>query len=218
MLSEGSELYAGWVPSAGWGLRLRRVPMRSLVVDVLLAGVAIYAAWLLTSEVVGAVGAGGYVLAAHLVAVVHGSAVAFRRIAPVPALVGLLATAAVFGLVLRLPVYMLGPAVLFVAYALGSEFPRRRAVALLMVVELSLVLLLISNSAFPGWDSVALFAGLVAGSWFLGVLARRWQTLARELAERAAELEQARTELARMPSRRNGCGSPASCMMWWRTA
>lgn len=171
--------------------------MRSLVVDVLLAGVAIYSAWLLTSEVVAAVGAGGYGLAAHLVAVLHGSAVVFRRIAPVPALVGLLVTAAVFGLVLRLPVYMLGPAVLFVAYALGSEFPRRRAGALLMVVELSLVLLLISNSAFPGWDSVALFVGLVAGSWFLGVLARRWQTLARELAERAAELEEARTELAR---------------------
>ena len=97
---------------------------------------------------------------------------------------------------LGLPVYMLGPAVLFVAYALGSEFPRRRAVALLGVVELSLVLLLTSSSAFPGWDSVALFAGLVAGSWFLGVLARRWQTLARELAARAAELEEARTELA----------------------
>ena len=59
------------------------------------------------------------------------------------------------------------------------------------------MLLLTSSSAFPGWDSVALFAGLVAGSWFLGVLARRWQTLARELAERAAELEEARTELAR---------------------
>ena len=157
--------------------------MRSLIVDVLLAGVAIYAAWILTSEVMRAVRPNGYALAAHTVAVLHGSTVAFRRIAPVPALVGLLATAAVFSLALGLPVYMLGPAVLFVAYALGSEFPRRRAVALLAVVELSLVLLLTSSSAFPGWDSVALFAGLVAGSWFLGVLARRWQTLARELAD-----------------------------------
>jgi signal transduction histidine kinase len=171
--------------------------MRSLIVDLFLAGVAVYAAWILTSEVATAVGPNGYTRAAHILAVLHGSAVAFRRIAPVPALMGLLATAAVFGLALGLPVYMLGPAVLFVAYALGSEFPRRRAAVLLGIVELSLVVLLTSSSAFPGWDSVALFAGLVAGSCFLGVLARRWQTLARELAARAAELEAARTELAR---------------------
>ena len=170
--------------------------MRSLLVDFFLAGIAVYAAWTLTSEIIRAVQPYGHGLAAHIVAVLHGSTVAFRRIAPIPALVVLLATAAVFGLALGLPVYMLGPAVLFVAYALGSEFPRRGAVALLAVVELSLVLLLTSSSAFPGWDSVALFAGLVAGSWFLGVLARRWQTLARELADRAAELEEARTELA----------------------
>jgi signal transduction histidine kinase len=114
----------------------------------------------------------------------------------VAGLVGLLGTAAVFGLVLRLPVDMLGPAVLFVAYAVGSEFPRRRAAVLLGCTELALVLLLALGSGFPGWDSVTLFAGLVAASWFLGSLARRWQTLARESAERASELEQARTELA----------------------
>lgn len=170
--------------------------MRLVLVDVLLAGAAMYAAWTLTSEITGAVGPNWYVQAAHAVAVLHGSAVAFRRIAPVPAFVALLATAAVFGLVLGLPVYMLGPAVLLVAYTLGSEFPRRRAATLLLVVELSLVLLLITGSSYPGWDSVALFVGLVAGSWFLGVLARRWQTLARELAARASELEEARTELA----------------------
>jgi signal transduction histidine kinase len=112
-------------------------------------------------------------------------------------LVGLLATATVYGLVLRMPVYMLGPAVLFVAYALGSEFDRRRALGLLALLELSLVLLLVLGAGFPGWDSAVLFAGLVAGCWFLGALARRWQTLARESAERAAELELARTELAR---------------------
>ncbi len=162
-----------------------------------MAGIAVYAAWVLTTEITRAAGLSGYDSAAHAVAAVHGSTVAFRRIAPIPALVGLLVTAALFGSGLRLPVYMLGPAVLFVAYALGSEFPKRRAVALLGVAELSMVLLLIGNSAFPGWDSVTLFAGLVAGSWFLGVLARRWQTLAQELAARATELEAARTELAR---------------------
>jgi signal transduction histidine kinase len=168
-----------------------------LIVDLFLAGFAMYAAWMLTSEVARAGLPNGSAAAAHVVAVLHGSTVAFRRIAPVPALVGLLVTAAVFSVGLGLPVYMLGPAVVFVAYALGSEFPRRRAVALLGVVELSLVLLLTSSPTFPGWDSVALFAGLVAGSWFLGVIARRWQTQARELAARAAELEEARTELAR---------------------
>jgi signal transduction histidine kinase len=44
---------------------------------------------------------------------------------------------------------------------------------------------------------VVLFAGVVAGSWLLGFLARRWQVMAAENAQRAHELEQARTELAR---------------------
>jgi len=66
----------------------------------------------------------------------------------------------------------------------------------LAVIEVFLVLLLRFGSSFPGWDSVVLFAGLVAGSWLLGSFARRWQTMAAENAQRAMELEEARIELA----------------------
>jgi signal transduction histidine kinase len=172
-------------------------PARSLLVDLLLASVAVYAAVTLTSEITRPLPSGPFRLVAQLVAAGHGAFVAIRRFAPVPALLGLLTTAAVYGAVLRLPVFMLGPAVLFVAYALGSTQPQRRAAALLVVLEGALVLLLVAGTSFPGWDSVALFAVLIGAAWFLGVLARRWQTLARESADRAAELEQARTELAR---------------------
>src|SRR5215212_11348678 len=92
---------------------------------------------------------------------------------------------------------MLGPAVLFVAYAVGGQLPRRPAAIWLAVIEVFLVLLLRFGSSFPGWDSVVLFAGLVAGSWLLGSFARRWQTMAAENAQRAMELEGARIELAR---------------------
>jgi signal transduction histidine kinase len=167
------------------------------VVDVVLSVLAMYAAFLLTSEVLAGLAGNGVAAAAHLVALMHGVSVAFRRLAPLPALAVLIGTAGVFGLVLGLPIYMLGPAVLFVAYALGGEFPRRQALALLASAELALVLLLGLGPGFPGWDSVVLYAALVAASWYLGALARRWQMLARELGERAAELEKARSELAR---------------------
>jgi signal transduction histidine kinase len=175
---------------SGWGTRAR-------LVDLALGGVAVYAAWLLTSEVTSALKPGARWAAAHVLAVLHGLSVIVRRAAPLVSLAGLLGTAAAFGLVCGLPVFMLGPAVLFVAYALGSEFRQGQAAVLLGCAELALVLLLGLGPGFPGWDSVLLFAALVAASWFLGSLARRWQTLARESAARAAELDQARTELAR---------------------
>jgi signal transduction histidine kinase len=190
-------LYADPVPARRrWRGRLGP-SARSLLVDLLLALIAVYAAVSLTSEITQHLPPTPFRLAAQLVAACHGASVAFRRVASVPALVGLLGTAVVYGVVLRMPVFMLGPAVLFVAYALGSTQPQRRAAVLLGVIEAVLVLLLVTGAGFPGWDSVGLFAGLAAAAWFLGVLAHRWQTLARENAERASELEQARTELAR---------------------
>ncbi len=139
----------------------------------------------------------GVAVAAYTVAALHGASVAIRRLAPVAAVVALLSTAAVYGLVLGLPVYMLGPAVLFVAYGVGVRLALRPAAMLLAVIEAALVLLLRFNANFPGWDSVLLFASIVAGAWYLGVFARRWQSLAAENAERARELEAARHELAR---------------------
>jgi signal transduction histidine kinase len=168
----------------------------SLLVDLLLAAVAVYAATVLTAEVLGAAPP-GLAFAVYTVAALHGTSVALRRLAPVAAVAALLSTAGVYGLALGMPVFMLGPAVLFVAYGIGAGLGLRPAGVLLVVIEAALVLLLRFGSSFPGWDSVLLFASLVAGAWYLGVFARRWQTLAAENAQRARELEAARHELAR---------------------
>ena len=168
----------------------------SLLVDLLLAAAAVYAATVLTAEVLDAAPP-GLAFAVYTVAVLHGASVALRRLAPVAAVAALLSTAGVYGLALGMPVFMLGPAVLFVAYGVGARLGLRPAAVLLAVIETALVLLLAFGSSFPGWASVLLFASLVAGAWYLGVFARRWQTLAAENAQRAKELEAARHELAR---------------------
>ena len=180
-------------------MRLTKRPDRHtllpLSLDLALAAISIYAACLLTSEILNGAGSRASA-AAYTIAAMHGATVAIRRIAPRAAVAVLLVTAVIYGLALGLPVYMLGPAVLFVAYAVGSQLSRRPAAIWLAVIEVVLILLLRLGSSFPGWDSAVLFAGIVAGSWLLGFLARRWQTMAAENAQRAKELEQARTELA----------------------
>jgi signal transduction histidine kinase len=188
--------YASIVVALGasrWNDRRTRF---SLLIDLLLAAVAAYAATVLTAEIIAAAPS-GVAVAAYTVAAMHGASVAFRRLAPVAAVVGLLSTAAVYGVALGLPVFMLGPAVLFVAYGIGVRLRLQPAAVLLAVIEAALVLLLRFGSSFPGWDSVLLFASLVAGAWYLGVFARRWQTAAAENAQRARELDAARHELAR---------------------
>ncbi|HET8971102.1 MAG TPA: histidine kinase, partial [Candidatus Nanopelagicales bacterium] len=169
---------------------------RSLAVDVLLSGVAVYAASLLTAEIRHVLTTPPSAVLAHTVAAVHGGSVAARRLWPGVAVTVLLVTAGIYALGLELPVYMLGPAALLVAYGVGAACSLRRGMALVGAILVALVVLLRWGNGFPGWDSVALFAGLTAAAWYLGVFARRWQTLARENARRAAELEQARTELA----------------------
>jgi signal transduction histidine kinase len=189
--------YASTVPGRRLIKRRDRPTPLSLLLDLALSAVAIYSACLLTAEVLTTDGSGASAVAAYTLAVVHGASVSIRRLAPRAAVVILLITAAVYGIGLGLPVFMLGPAVLFVAYAVGGQFSRRPAAIWLAVIEVFLVLLLRFGSSFPGWDSVVLFAGLVAGSWLLGSFARRWQTMAAENARRAMELEEARIELAR---------------------
>src|SRR5215203_2511777 len=180
-------------------MRLTKRPDRRtllpLSLDLALAAISIYAACLLTSEILNGAGSRASA-AAYTIAAMHGATVAIRRIAPRAAVAVLLVTAVIYGLALGLPVYMLGPAVLFVAYAVGSQFSRRPAAIWLALIEVVLILLLRLGSSFPGWDSAVLFAGVVAGSWLLGFPARRWQTMAAENAQRAKELEEARTELA----------------------
>ena len=171
--------------------------LRLLIVDVALAAIAVYAACILTAEILAASSSEASAAAAYTTAALHGATVAIRRLAPRAAVAVLLTTAGIYALALDLPVFMLGPAVLFVAYAVGSRLSRQPAMITLGLIEFALVVLLAIGPSFPGWDSVVLFAGVVAGSWLLGFLARRWQTMAAENAQRANELEEARTELAR---------------------
>lgn len=176
---------------------MRRGRVRSFAVDLALAAVAVYAANLLTAEALGNGGGGDVRAAAHAVATAHGASVALRRILPAGAFAALVCTAAVYVVGIGLPVFMLGPAVLFVAYAIGLRLTRRIGLLLLALCLSSLLVLLLVGPFFPGWSSFALYATLTSAAWFLGALVRGWQMLAREHAERAAELEQARLELAR---------------------
>ena len=84
----------------------------------------------------------GWRFAVYTIAALHGASVAFRRVAPVAAVVGLLSTAGVYGFALGLPVFMLGPAVLFVAYGVGVGvgLGLRPAAVLLAVIEAALLL------------------------------------------------------------------------------
>jgi signal transduction histidine kinase len=173
-----------------------RLAPRFLLVDLALAALSVYVGYLLTSEILASSGSAASVAAAYTVATIHAASVAVRRVAPVAAVIVLIATATVYTVVLDLPVFMLGPAVLFVAYGVGGRLSQRPAAILLAVVELALIVLLWQGPSFPGWPSTVQFVGLVAGAWLLGVLARRWQTMAAENAQRARELEEARTELA----------------------
>jgi len=173
-----------------------RWPLRAIAVDLALAACAVYAANVLTKEALDVAGAEHLGLAAHAVATAHGGAVAVRRVAVRGAYVALIVTGTVYAVALGLPVFMLGPAVLFVTYSLGLHLTRRQGLPFLALGALSLLVLLRVGPFFPGWDSFTLYAALIAAVWFLGTVVRRWQVLAQEHAERAAELEQARLELA----------------------
>ena len=105
--------------------RRNRLTPLSLLLDLALSAVAIYSACLLTAEVLTTDGSGASAVTAYTLAVVHGATVSIRRLAPRAAVVVLLITAAVYGIGLGLPVFMLGPAVLFVAYAVGDQFTQR---------------------------------------------------------------------------------------------
>jgi signal transduction histidine kinase len=169
---------------------------RGAWLDVALAMVGAYVAVILTAEIsVGlprarAVGAG--VLAAG-----YGGVLVLRRRAPAEVLVAQAVMGTGYVLV-GLPVFMLGPAVLVTVYTVGAQLPRTRGVALLSGSVAVMGLLLWAGSSFPGFSSIVLFGGLLVAAWFLGDVVQRWRLLADAHARRAVELEQARGEVARL--------------------
>ncbi|MGK5173080.1 sensor histidine kinase [Geodermatophilus sp. CPCC 205761] len=180
---------------AWWSVQ--RPSSRSLALDVAFAAVCAYAGFVLATEAVRLVGNTDMLLSARLVAVLHGGSVAWRRVNPWAALIQLLLTAAVFVGVLGLPGHLLGPAVLFVVYGSAATLSRRWALLHLAVVVTGTVVLLRSEPLFPGWPSTVLYLLTITAAWCLGAVVRTLQVLARENGRRAAELEQARLELAR---------------------
>ncbi|MGY1669210.1 sensor histidine kinase [Geodermatophilus sp. SYSU D00710] len=175
---------------------VQRPPLRSLALDVTFAAVCAYAGLVLATEAVALVGTGD-LLAARLVAVLHAASVAWRRVNPWAATAQLLATAAVFVGALGLPGHLLGPAVLFVVHGSAAVLDRRRALLLLALVLAASALLLRLEPLFPGWASTVLYLVIITAAWCLGAVVRTLQVLALENGRRAAELEQARLELAR---------------------
>jgi signal transduction histidine kinase len=166
------------------------------LLDVALAAAGAVAAAVLTSELTAGLPAWArWVLV--LLAVVHGSVLVARRVTPL-AVLAVQAVTAIAYVTVGMPVVMLGPAVLVTLYTVGVRLTRRAALVALGVAEVLLAVLLWFGPSFPGWPSVAQFAALLAGAWFLGDIVRRWQGAAAEHAGRAVQLEQAREELARL--------------------
>jgi signal transduction histidine kinase len=166
------------------------------LLDVTLAAVAASAAVVLTSELTAGVPT-PVRLALLALAALHGSVLVLRRVTPL----GVLAVQALTAIAyvgLGMPVFMLGPAILVTLYTVAVRVTRRAALVSLGLAEALTAVLLWSSPTFPGFASLAQYAALLAGAWFLGDIVRRWQQAAAEHARRAAELEQAREEMARL--------------------
>ncbi|MGH8948949.1 MAG: sensor histidine kinase, partial [Acidimicrobiia bacterium] len=127
---------------------------------------------------------------------IHGGSLLFRRLWPLGVLAVMLVTAAIYTLRLGLPVYMLGPGILIAVYTVSSVRARRWSLVALLAAEAALVILVLAGPTDLDNGSLALYAGIVGGAWFLGDVVRRWRTAAIQHEQRAAELAAAREELA----------------------
>jgi signal transduction histidine kinase len=165
------------------------------VIDVTVALFSTAAAVALHSEVVAARGQRELLTPALAVAMTYGSAVLFRRKSPLWVLAAMLVCAWLYVL-MGLPAYMLGPGLVFAMYSGGAGLPRGPSSAALAVVEVNVIVLLLVGPSFPGLGSIVLYGGILASSWALGDLLRRWRTAAAEHARRADELAATREELA----------------------
>jgi signal transduction histidine kinase len=169
---------------------------RAWLLDVTLAAFGAAAAVVLTTELTTGLPASAQVILLAL-AVVHGGALVLRRVTP-PGVLAVQGVTAIAYVMLGLPVFMLGPAILVTLYTAAVRLARRAALVSLGLAEVLIAVLLWAGPAFPGVPSWLQFSALLAAAWFLGDIVRRWQRAAAEHARRAAELEQAREDLARM--------------------
>lgn len=176
-----------WAEPDSWKLR---------IVDLTLAGVSIALAASLTAE---SLAQPEYESVpprpALALAVLHGGVLLWRR--RQPDVVHAVVVASGFAYVLLgLPSYFLGIAILVSTNTVAVQCDRRRSLAWLAVAEAGLL----AGSFITGfrWDPFLPYAGLVAGAWLLGAGNRRLRIHAYEERQRADELDRARHELARM--------------------
>src|SRR5215213_2287803 len=135
--------------------------------------------------------------AAYLLVAAHTLPVAVRRRFPLPALAWGLATGAAFA-ALGLSLVALSFTILIYVYTAAAHCPRRVSLAGLAATEAVLLLVWLVNPGAIGDGGTVVIDGLImAAAWWLGDGARRRQEAIVTAQQRAAELEQAREELAR---------------------
>jgi signal transduction histidine kinase len=136
-------------------------------------------------------------VAAYLLVGAHTLPIAVRRRWPLAVLAWGLATGAAFA-ALGLNLVTLTLAILVYVYTVAARGPRAVSLAGLAATELLLVLVWLARPRSVGDGTTLLLDGLVvAAAWWLGDGTRRRQEAVVVARQRAAELEQAREELAR---------------------
>ena len=136
-------------------------------------------------------------VAAYLLVAAHTLPIAVRRRWPLAALALGLASGAAFAS-LGLNLVTLTAAILVYVYTVAARCPRRVSVAGLAATEVVLVLVWLARPRSIGDGSTLALDGLIAAAaWWLGDGTRRRQEAVVVARQRAAELEQARDELAR---------------------
>jgi len=136
-------------------------------------------------------------VAAYLLVAAHTLPIAVRRRFPLPALAWALATGVAFA-ALGLNLVALSFTILVYVYTAAACCPRRLSLAGLAATEAVLVGVWLASPGAIGDGGTLVIDGLImAAAWWLGDGTRRRQEAAVAAQERAAELEQARGELAR---------------------
>jgi signal transduction histidine kinase len=174
----------------------RRLPASAWVFD---SALALVAAGLATAQFVSMPAdrsvPGGMLALGYGLVLLHTLPLAARRRFPGAVLV-LVVASGLAGIVLFLPPFFLGPAILVAVYSVAAYGSRWVSVAGLAVAELSLAAVQRTPLRFEDLGLVA-FMGIFAAAWLLGHFAHNYRAYAVRLEERTAELEQAREELAR---------------------
>ena len=183
--------------AAGRGLNEGRRRLFASLFDATLAAALTYTSFSLTSEMAAVLSLSPTAeLAARVVAVAHAAPLLVRRAAPLGVLACCLATAAAYAWV-GFPPPFLGPATLVATYTVAARRGRRVSLAALAVVQVMLLAALMLQGSLNDPDSALLYALLVGGAWLVGDNVGQRQAAAQAIADRAAQLERAREDLAR---------------------